>query len=158
MGVVEVRVELEVSLILAAVAATLVGAVVPGSPAELDVLNDPSARAVPGGLTELGDRCEHYKGSTETSPNAGRIRLRPKRNQAKSFVAPVVQHYVTADSPQPPRRELGTRYIQPGPGFIQSATMPVAATIVGVQKADMMSASRPLRPCARRRRSLAQPR
>ena len=65
MGVVEVRVELEVSLILAAVAATLFGAVVPEGPAGLDVLNDPSARPNPGGLTELGGRRECCKGRAE---------------------------------------------------------------------------------------------
>jgi hypothetical protein len=62
MEVVEVRVKLEVSLILAAAAATLFGVIVPGCPDGLDVLNDPSARPIPGGITQLGGRRKACKG------------------------------------------------------------------------------------------------
>ena len=66
MEVVEVRVKLEVSLILAAAAATLFGVIMPGSPDGLDVLNDPSARPIPSGLTQLGGQRETCKGWLNT--------------------------------------------------------------------------------------------
>lgn len=66
MEVVEVRVKLEVSLILAA-AATLFGVIVPGSPDGLDVLNDPSAWPIPSGTVQLGGQRETCKGAVSCS-------------------------------------------------------------------------------------------
>ena len=62
MDIVKVREILEVSFILAVAAATLFGVIVPGSPNGLDVLNDPNARPIPGGITQLGGRREACKG------------------------------------------------------------------------------------------------
>lgn len=66
MEVVEVRVKLEVSFILAAAAVTLFGVIVPGSPEGLDVLNDPNARPIPSGITKLGAQREACKGDVLT--------------------------------------------------------------------------------------------
>ena len=59
--VAEVRARLDVSAVLAAVAATLIGVVVPGVPVAVDSLNDPTTQPIPGGLTQVGRHREEFK-------------------------------------------------------------------------------------------------
>lgn len=54
---------LSVSFDLALVAAMLIGIVLPGNPNEVDSLNSPTTRPIPGGLEEVGVALRYVKGA-----------------------------------------------------------------------------------------------